>query len=225
MTIFKDKFVFCVDYIPENLPVRQELVDEIYSKLKIANLNLFLCGMPGTGKSISIEKASSKLGNSLVYVYVNCSELNTYTSIAKEILEKIKKKPYSERGKNRNEFSEDLRRLLSTKREKKLLFVFDEIDKLIFKKENHWEIFFPLLNHGNASFILISNNVNILESIDPRIMSRLSPEKKFLDVYNLDEVYQILKQRSELGLIKNSFDSDILKEIAKFCSEIGGDIR
>lgn len=224
--IMKDSKVFDTNYIPDKIPVRQKLVDEICSKLKIMkNYRLFLSGLTGNGKTLSVKKALNKLENSVTYVYINCSEINTYIAIAKKILESIKNKPYYEKGKSRYDLANDLKKLLLTKRTKSLIFIFDEIDKLIIKKENHYELFFPLLNYGNSSFILISNDTNILEKMDARIMSRLSPEKKVLDIYYPDEIYQILKQRARLGLSSKSFDDDILIKIAKFSSEVSGDIR
>lgn len=225
MKIIKNRNVLSPNYIPKKLPVRENLVKELYSKLKaMNNYCLFLSGLTGTGKTISVNKALENLKNS-IFVYINCSENNTYTSIAKKIFESIKNKPYNVAGKNRPQLAQDLKKLLEVKRIKKIIFVFDEIDKLLLKKENHWEVFFPLLNYRDFNFILISNDVNILEKLDARIISRFSPEKKFLDIYSADEIFQILKQRAELGLARKSFDTNILIKIAKFSSEVSGDVR
>ncbi|PIO07936.1 hypothetical protein COU62_01850 [Candidatus Pacearchaeota archaeon CG10_big_fil_rev_8_21_14_0_10_35_219] len=226
MTIIKDKSVFDINYIPTELPVRQDLVDEIFNKITFMNRYvLFLGGMPGNGKTISVKKALDRLDRSVIDVYVNCSEINSYTSIAKEILEKVRNKPYNEKGKTRYQLSEDLKKMLKTKRDKKIVIVFDEVDKLIIKKDNHDEIFFPLVNHGNANFIFISNDASILSRMDGRIASRLSSEKKIVETYSPNDIYQILLQRAEEGLIDTSWSIDTLIGIAKFSSDVSGDVR
>ena len=171
--IIKDKKVFGINYIPKTIPVRQKLVEEIVSKLKLSdNYRMFLTGVPGNGKTISVTKALEVLKEQINSVYINCSEVNSYISIAKHILQEVRGKPYHEKGKNRDEVSEELKRLMLTKRTKQLIFIFDEVDKLIEKRDNHLDILFPLINHGTASFILISNNPNILvtskQSLNPK---------------------------------------------------------
>ncbi|MBS3087184.1 AAA family ATPase [Candidatus Pacearchaeota archaeon] len=226
MGIIKDKSVFDINYIPEELPVRQELVDEIFKKITLMNRYiLFLGGMPGNGKTISVTKALDRLSRDVIDVFINCSEINSYTAIAKEIIEKVKCKPYKEKGKSRYELAEDLKKLLKTKRNKKIIITFDEVDKLILKKDNHVEIFFPLVNHGSASFIFISNDASILSKMDGRIASRFSSEKKILETYCPDDIFQILLQRAEKGLIEGSWTIDLLIKMAKLTSDTSGDIR
>ncbi len=226
MGIIKNSWVFDSTYIPKEIPVRQGLVDKICAKLRISSkYNLLLTGLTGNGKTITIKKVIEKMGKEIIAVYIDCSESNSYGAIAKTILGEVKNKSYKEKGKSRYELADDLKKLMLTKRQKKLVFVFDEIDKLIKKKDGHWDVLFPLLNHGKASFIFISNDGNILGKLDKKIFSRLSAEKIFLDVYSPNEVYDILKQRVELGLEKGSYENEILFKIAKFSSEVSGDIR
>ena len=226
MSIIKNKNVFNTNFIPEKIPVRNDLVNEICSKIKLSDrYNLLLTGLTGNGKTMSMKKVIEKMGNEVCAVYVDCSENNSYGAVAKIILEKVKNKPYRERGKNRYESADELRKLMLTKRNKKLIFIFDEIDKLIKKRDEHWNVLFPLLNHGNASFIFISNDGFVLGKLDRKIFPRLQCEKRFLDVYASGEIYEILKQRAELGLKKNCYDDFILLKIARFSSEVSGDIR
>ena len=226
MSIIKNKDVFNTNFIPEKIPVRNDLVNEICSKIKLSErYNLLLTGLTGNGKTMSIKKVIEKMGKEVCAVYVDCSENNSYGAVAKIILEKVKNKPYRERGKNRYESADELRRLMLTKRNKKLIFIFDEIDKLIKKRDEHWNVLFPLLNHGKASFIFISNDGFILGKLDRKIFSRLQCEKRFLDIYAGGEIAQILQQRAELGLKQDSYDYPLLLKIARFSSDISGDIR
>src|SRR3989344_5978194 len=129
------------------------------------------------------------------------------------------------KGKNRDELADELKRMLLTKRIKKLVFVFDEVDKLIEKKDNHVDIFSPLLNYGKVSFILISNDPNIFGKMQGMLRSRMQLEVKMLSAYQPGDILEILKQKAEEGLIEGSYDIETLATISKFSSDIWGDIR
>lgn len=224
MSIIKNIRFLSPNYVPEDLPAREQLVKEVYERLIVGRYRVLLAGFTGTGKTVSVLKALKMLGKGYVQIYINCSESTSYSSIAEKIIETLSGKPFFAGGKTRSDLAEQLKKKLEVKRIKQIVFIFDEVDKILTKKENHQEIFFPLLNYGDANFILISNDVNVTSKFDPRISSRLSVEPKNIESYNLNEIYQILSQRAELGLIENSYSIEILAEIAKHGSSIG-DIR
>ena len=223
-SIIKNLRYLSPNYVPEDLPAREQLVKEVYERLEIGNYKVLLAGFTGTGKTVSVRKALDQLGNKYIQVYINCSESTSYSSIAEKIIEILSGKPFFSAGKTRSDLAEQLKKRLEARRVKQIVFIFDEVDKILAKKENHQEVFFPLLNYGDANFILISNDTNVLSKFDPRIGSRLSIEVKNIESYNLNEIYQILSQRAELGLLENSYSVEILAEIAKHGSNIG-DIR
>src|SRR3989344_2644118 len=227
MKIIEDVSVFDINFIPsDELQVRQEMVDSACENIKHSNTyRTCVLGVTGVGKTLIAKKISVRLKDSIIYIYLNCSETSKFIQIGKSIIEQIKKEPYNARGKTRDEISKDLIKILETKRIKKIVLVLDEIDKLVNKKENHSEILFTLLNHGNMSIILISNEMNFAERLDPRVKKRFGENKIILDVYSPNDMYQILKQRAELGLKTNTWDSEILITIAKFSCEVSGDIR
>ncbi len=225
MTIIKDLKFLSPSYVPDDLPAREQLVKEVYDGLALGRYRVLLAGMTGTGKTVSVLKALKRLATDYVHVYVNCAESTSYSAMAEKIIETLTNKPYSSHGKTRSELSDQLKKRLESRRIKRIAFIFDEVDKLLTKKDNHQEIFFPLLNYGgDASFILISNDTGVLSKFDPRIQSRLSLEIQNIESYNLNEIYQILSQRAELGLFEKSYSIEILAEIAKNGAGIG-DIR
>jgi Cdc6-like AAA superfamily ATPase len=224
MSIIKDLKFLSANYIPEKLPARENLVNEIKENLLRKRCRVLLAGITGTGKTISVQKVVKLVGKDFILIEINCSENSSFTTIAQKIIQEIRKKPYKVAGKTRSELSDYMGKLLRIKRSKHIVFIFDEVDKILNKKDNHQEIFFPLLNHGDSSFILISNDTNILEKLDPRINSRLSMDVKNVEAYNPNETYHILKQRAKLSLINGSYDTNSLIEIAINSSAIG-DIR
>ncbi len=222
--IVKDWNALTATFMPQNLVVRQQEAQQLSQKISLGRCRLILLGPTGCGKTVSVLKAIQTVNNAII-VYVNAAEEGTYTAIAKKNVSTSKRQPYEERGKTRAQLAQDLKKLLKTKRQKKLVFIIDEADKLINKVGNHQEVFFPLLNHTNSSFVLISNDYNALKKLDSRIRSRLSPEIKIFERYSPDEIFHILQQRAQKGLKKGSITKDALISIGKISSEISGDIR
>jgi len=63
MSIIKNKDVFNTNFIPEKIPVRNDLVNEICSKIKLSDrYNLLLTGLTGNGKTMSMKKVIEKWG-------------------------------------------------------------------------------------------------------------------------------------------------------------------
>ena len=141
------------------------------------------------------------------------------------IIETITKKNYNEKGKSRAELFEDLIKVLKTKRTKKLVVIFDEVDKLINKDRDHQQILNPILETIDSNIILISNEIDVLRNLDERLISRLSPEKRFVEQYEEYQIKKILEQRAEISLEKSNYDLEILSSIAKQVYQTSGDIR
>ncbi len=224
MKIIKNSKYLSANYIPDKLPARDSLVNEIYQNLRISKCRMFLSGLTGTGKTASVQKAMEKLGKNYLLIYINCAESPNYSAMVQKMIKVIRKKNYSVAGKMRSELADYLGKMIKTNRTKHLVFIFDEVDKILNKKDNHQEIFFPLLNYGDVSFILISNDTSVLDKFDPRIYSRLSMDVKNIEPYSPNDTYHILLQRAKLALKMNSFNTNILIEISKHSSNMG-DIR
>jgi Cdc6-like AAA superfamily ATPase len=224
MTLVSDWNALTATFLPQQLVVRQQESKQLFHKLSLGQCRLMLLGPTGCGKTVSVLKAIEQVKDSVV-VYVNAAEDGTYTAVVKKILASAKRQPYEERGKTRAQLAQDLTKMLQTKRQKKLMFIIDEVDKLINKADNHQEVLFPLLNHANSSFVLISNDYNALKKLDSRLQSRLSPEITIFDRYSPHDLFHILKQRAETGLKAGSITKDVLISIGKITSDISGDVR
>ena len=82
-SLFKDKQVMQSNYNPENIPHRDEQVEHIANILAPSLLgnktsNLFIYGVTGTGKTLSIQHVANELskraiGNNVLRIeYLNC---------------------------------------------------------------------------------------------------------------------------------------------------------
>ncbi|MBI4158893.1 AAA family ATPase [Candidatus Woesearchaeota archaeon] len=224
MNVIKHPQILRSNYIPKKLLFRENLIQDIKLKLKIGTGNILIHGDTGSGKTASVRNALDET-ESITIIFINCVQDNTFAAIAKKVIEIIRDKDYNERGKNRSLLSEDLIKTLKTKRTKKLVFVFDEIDKLINKDRDHQQILNPILESTDSNIILISNEIDALRNLDSRLESRLSPEKKFVPQYFTNEIFEILKQRAEEGLFQESYDLEVLAHLSKHIFQTSGDIR
>ncbi len=225
MKIIKHPHILRSNYIPDKLIFREDLIKDVKLKLEIGTGNILLHGDTGSGKTAAIKNATKDENNSIV-VFCNCVSYNTFASITKKIIESIKPNHnYKERGKSIAILSRDLKKVLTTKRTKKILFVFDEVDKLINKERDHQQILGVISELTDGNIILISNDTNALKNLDSRIESRLSPEKRFVRQYFFDEIFEILKARAKEGLEKGSYDVEAIAKISKWVYQTSGDIR
>jgi len=224
MRIIKDPKVLTSNHIPDKLLFRDELKKKIQDKVKIGVGNILLIGDTGTGKTVTIKKAIEEMNNVLL-VDINCSIENTFATITKKTIKTLKNLNYFEAGKSRGQLAEDLIRVLKTKRQKKVVFLFDEIDKLIEKERDHQEILTPILENTTSNIILISNRYEALKKLESRIESRLHPEKIIVERYHAGQITDILFSRAEEGLEKNSYKQIVLAHIARHCYQTSGDIR
>ncbi len=224
MKIIKDAEKLRSNYIPDKLLFREDLIRDINLKIKIGTGNMFLQGDTGTGKTASVMKAIEKIDNVLI-VFINCSRYDTYTSVGMKIIESIKTTSIRPTGRIRAGISEELAKVLTTKRKKKIVFIFDEVDKLINKERDHQQIFNPIVESTNSNIILISNEPTALNKLDARLISRLSPEKRFVPKYFFDEMFEILKHRAKIGLVSKNYDVEAIAKISRWIFKTTGDIR
>ena len=162
----------------------------------------------------------------IIFIYINCSTHNTFGSIVKKIISTLKKVLYNEQGKGRGSLTDDLIKTISSKARKKgVVYIIDEIDKLLEKERDHQEILTPLLENTNSNVILISNKERALEKLETRIMSRLNPERYIVERYNAEETFQILLERAREGLKKGWYTTETLAKISRDCYQTTGDIR
>ncbi|MEK6859939.1 MAG: AAA family ATPase [Nanoarchaeota archaeon] len=225
MKIIKNAEVLRSNYIPEKLLFREDLVENIRLKVSLGTGNLLLHGDTGTGKTATVVNSMKDLEN-IILIFITCVQYNTFASITKKIIEEIR--PYhvfNERGKSTASLSEELIKVLKTKRTKRFVFVFDEVDKLINKERDHQQILGVISEATSSNIILISNDTNALKNLDARIESRLSPEKRPIERYYANEIIEILKERAILGLEEGSYDLEVIARIGRWIYQTSGDIR
>jgi len=242
--IFKDKFVLQTNYTPDTIPHRDKQIEQIASILAPClkgekTSNLFVYGLTGTGKTLSIQYVKdellkrSKNNRSEVFLkieYLNCKLRKVADTEYRIIAELIKKLggevPATGLPTDQvyNKFID-----LIEKEKQLLILVLDEVDQAVKKMSDNFLYNLTRLNSELSKtqicLVGISNDLRFLDNLDPRVRSSLSEEEIVFPPYNALQLQDILKTRSEKAFIKDSIDSGVIEKCAAFAAREHGDAR
>ncbi|BAB65275.1 ORC1-type DNA replication protein [Sulfurisphaera tokodaii] len=234
--IFRNRELLLPDYVPEELPHREEQIKrlvEILSPLMRGEKpnNIFIYGLTGTGKTavtkFVVKKLHEKISNSFIYVYINTRQTDTPYRILADLLENLGSKvPFT--GISTAEL---YRRFIKKVLELKpiLVIVLDEIDALV--KKHGDDILYRLtranyeMGKSKVSIIGITNDIKFVEFLDPRVKSSLSEEEIVFPPYNAEELEDILKRRATLAFYDSVVSDDVIKLCAAIAARDHGDAR
>ena len=141
-SIIKDSNKLDFDYVPENLPHREEqlrfLAQLFKTVLSCIPQNVVINGAVGTGKTviakkfcISLTRAGRKRGKVIEYVHINCRKRSTDGMVLLGVLGHFDSR-FPDRGFSVQEMMQILSKHLH-RRDAQLLLVLDEVDALIAK--------------------------------------------------------------------------------------------
>jgi len=237
--IFKDKEKLHPEYIPETLPHRENEIKRLAQILIVAlegsrPSNVLIYGLTGTGKTAVakyvvtrlVEKASS-MNAKLNYAYVNTRKVDTtyrvLASIASSLGLRIPMTGIA--------ISEVYRRYINGLENWGGLHIviLDEIDYYV-KREGD-DLLYKLvrineeLSRARVVIIGITNDINFVETLDPRIRSSLGEEEIVFPPYDADQLFDILKQRAELAFYEEAIDDAVISYCAALAAREHGDAR
>ncbi|MEM3525736.1 MAG: orc1/cdc6 family replication initiation protein [Candidatus Jordarchaeaceae archaeon] len=235
--LFVDEIVFTHKYMPEELPGRDEQIEELLFHLKpslrgIPPSNILIYGKTGTGKTVvtdyvlrRLKRAAEEMGviEKIRPLYVSCPQVPTETQLLQYIVNSYASNFINLRGWGVSEYYEAIKKVLS---EKKGIFilVLDEIDKL--KTDNVLYNLTRLSIEGAyLSIIGISNNLKFMETLDPRVKSSFGIEQLLFPPYNANQLITILKQRVELGVKPSVVSDSVISYCAAIAAQYDGDAR
>ena len=237
--LFKDREVLRHDYIPDNLPHREDQIKllgaTVAPVLKNARCsNIFIYGKTGTGKTAvtkfvlsHLESKAKEYGALVKFCYLNCritnSEYRVFASLSNSIGVTI---PFT--GLSVGEVADRFRFGLDSS---KILFiiVLDEIDSLI--KSRGDGILYELtrinetLTKSKVTVIGISNDLRLKDFLDPRVFSSLSEEEMVFRPYNANELRNILFERSKLSFNEGSISEAAISIASALAAAEHGDAR
>ena len=165
--------------------------------------------MPGIGKTVACKHVLKELEEKtedIATIYINCWKKNTSYKIVLEICEQI---GYAfTQNRKTDELYKEVIRVLN---KKKVVFVFDEIDKA----EDYDFLYIIIEEIYRKCIILITNFKKFLDEMDERVRSRLVPELIEFRPYNFEETKGILKQRVEFAFFPDVWKTDAFEAVAK----------
>lgn len=227
-------------FVPEKLPHREREIDHMVRILGSVMRNqrpsnLILYGKTGTGKTSTARHVTKLLseatGQSTRIIYCNCQIYDSPYSILVNIVNSM--------GNSEAElipamgwpldriYIELISRLSKT--HGSLVIVLDELDKLIAKNGgDSLYVILKIIDDSTTtitSLIGITNDAHFIESLEPRVKSRLNQESIVFAPYNAEQLQDIISYRLK-GIVK---DGIIEPSAISLCSAIGaqehGDAR
>jgi len=237
--IFRDREVLRSDYVPENLPHREEQIrcfgEIVTPALKGSRCsNVFIYGKTGTGKTAVVKyvlnklvNKASELGSSVNVCYVNCRLSGTEYRVLSSLCESINVRvPFT--GLALGEVFDRFKKGLNS-RKLLLVAILDEIDALV--KDRGDVLLYELtrisegLSSSKISIVGISNDLHFKEFLDPRVLSSLSEEEIVFRPYDADELQDILLDRANVAFPNGALLDGTVGLCAALAAAEHGDAR
>jgi cell division control protein 6 len=249
-TVILNKAIFDSEYLPDEILHRQNQILEmtkffsgIFSRndrKRFFRQFIILIGPPGSGKSATSKRfgndfqeiAQRKIVDfNVKYFHLNCRRSRTVYLLLINLLRNLKPN-FPKRGLSVSELVREMLDIIEI-RNLYLIVALDEIEFLTKDSEiNNLLYTFTRLNDesGTAnkqriSVIVIARSKNFLYSLDPSTKSSLSKNIISFDPYNKGELKDILIKKIELGLQRNTVESNSMDAIVDYIFQNGKDIR
>jgi len=238
MKLFKDEEKLSPEYVPPNLPHRENELNTLKTFFSSVidgapsiSTRVIVSGSVGTGKSALVklfgQKAvseASKKGVDLRFLYVNCRINRTAFSVLRKLIEQLKAR-LPERGLSNEEFIHKLLDYLDYKGSYAILAL-DEVEMLIREEGSEPLYLFSRIGEERlkiprVSTIFIFRNLEILDTLDASTRSSLLGNIIHLKEYDYNQLYDIIKYRASLAFRPDVLMEDAIQLIADIASERG----
>lgn len=221
-TIFKNRDVFNIDYVPEIYKFRDYQLESMiaYSKkLKFnkAPSNMYLKGNNATGKTSTLKKYFEIINSyfdNVITIHINCQIYTTEYRIYSKIYKRIFNKPIA--NLNSVDFHDEIMNYL-IERKKILIIALDDYEVLKNSIELNKTLYSLLRAHETYPEVQIA--IITITSKKENIYLNLNVSTLFLPIeikfphYRKDEIKSILTQRVELGFYPGVINENYLKKL------------
>jgi len=240
--IFKDRNALASHFTPQTIQHRNDQINNLASilapSLKGARpSNVFIYGMTGTGKTLitkyvgeELEKMSNQTEIKIKVVYINCKMKKTVDTEYRLVAELSRF--FGQEVPITGLPTEQIYRIFFNLLDSKnwvVIIVLDEIDYLLKKMGDDFLYNFTRINQdlkkAKVSIIGITNDLQFIDILDPRVKSSLGEEEILFPPYNALELKDILKQRVEIGFYPNVLSEEVIPKCAALAAQEHGDAR
>ena len=223
-TLFLDRDVFEINYIPEILRFREAQINDILCAVQPGlqgnfPVNLVIRGPPGTGKTNAVQRIFSDIRASdlrLIPAYIDCHIEQTKFGVFSRIFEELHIQKSVPRGHTTDQLIDLIGKAISD-REAVLVACFDDANRLL---PGHLldDILCSFLGipkkypKANVGFILMMNDmeVNLRLALDSCFTSDLKPGRINFPLYQKKQMKEILHDRIQAGLNPGVISSKML---------------
>jgi len=241
--IFKNKEQLQIGFTPMNIFHRDEQINQIASILAPVlrgerPSNLFLYGMTGTGKTLTIhfvkdellKRAKKESETKLKIIYLNC-KIGKVAETEYRILAKIINQLHGSVPDTGLPTDTVYRRFvdLIDSEPQLIILILDEIDELVKRISDDFLYNLTRLNselsQTKICVVGISNDTGFLNEVNPRVKSSLSEEEIIFPPYNAIQLKEILEERTIHAFKENIVDKGVIAKCAAFAAKVDGDAR
>jgi len=239
-SVFKSEQFLSIDYVPENLPHRQDELRTLAQNFKTliatpgrTSQKFIIEGPVGTGKSAVAKRFSEQMVQAadrrsirLHSIHINCRINKTGYLVYLRALREFKPN-FPRRGHSPEELLQMLIEVLDEE-DRYLLLILDELDYFI--KQKGSDILYDLtrltddrLNaKQRVSIIGIGRKIPLDEELlDSSTLSTLQRNFIRFSKYDRNALYDILKHRVEMAFEKNTVMDETIQLISDIASERG----
>jgi cell division control protein 6 len=235
-SVIKDFNVLDFDYVPEDLPHRDEqlrfLAQMFKPMLSRIPQNAVIKGPVGTGKTVIAKKFSNSLvniarkqGKIIEYIHINCRKRSKDAMVLLGILNHFDSR-FPDRGFSVQEMLQILRKHLQ-RRDAQLLLVLDEADALLKKSGSNFVYSLTRFSdestgEKNPVSLLLISQKDVMSMLESSALSTFKRSNVLsLNKYTRDELYDIIRQRVDLAFHNNTVHEECIELIADIASEWG----
>ncbi|XP_078446967.1 cell division control protein 6 homolog isoform X2 [Wolffia australiana] len=197
--------------------------------------SLYVCGCPGTGKTLSVKKVEELLVawtkevglQSPITLSISCTSLTSTSQIFPKILERCCLQKVTGASSPLQKLRDSISKRKPPFCERSVLVILDELDYLITKDRAVLHDLFALTTIPSSPIVLIgiANAIDLADRFLPKLESlSCKPSVVTFRAYNKDQILEILNQRlSILGY--EVFDAQALEFCARKVAAASGDMR
>ena len=235
-SVIKDEKKLDFDYIPEDLPHREDQMRRLAQIFRPVLQNIpqtaVIRGPVGCGKTVLAKKfcldltrVARKQNKNIEYVHINCRKRSTDAMVMLGVLNYFDER-FPDRGFSVQEMIEVLKRQLK-RREAHLIIVLDEADALI--KKSGSDLIYMLTRFKDESVVeamgvsvLMISQKDVLADLDDAALSTFKRANNIvMEKYGRAELLDIINQRVDLAFHLGTMSEQSVELIADIASEFG----